>query len=53
MNPLEQLRVVALSDAHIQWISGQESKKSLEVDQHLSPDAVGDAYQGGVQDFGL
>jgi hypothetical protein len=48
MNPLERLRVVPLSDAQIQGISGQESKKSPEVDQHLSPDAVGDAYQGAI-----
>ena len=42
-----------LSDAQIQLISGHESKKSLEVDQHLSLDAVEDAYQEAVQDIGL
>jgi len=50
MNPLEGLWAVSLSVAQF---SGHESKKSLEVYQHLSPDAVGDAYQGAVQDIGL
>jgi integrase/recombinase XerD len=38
-----------LSDAQIQLISGHESKKSLEVYQHLSLDAVGPAYQEAVR----
>jgi hypothetical protein len=38
---LERLWAEFLSAAQIQLISGQESKKSLEVYQHLSPDAVG------------
>jgi len=42
-----------LSDAQIQLISGHESKKSLEVYQHLSLDAVEDAYQEAVQSIGL
>jgi hypothetical protein len=39
-------------DAHnsqIQLISGHESKKSLEIYQHLSLDAVEQAYQEAVQ----
>jgi site-specific recombinase XerD len=42
-----------LSDAQIQLISGHESKKSLEVYQHLSLDAVEGAYQEAVQSIGL
>jgi integrase/recombinase XerD len=38
-----------LSDAQIQLISGHESKKSLEVYQHLSLGAVEQAYQEAVQ----
>jgi len=38
-----------LSDAQIQLISGHESKKSLENYQHLSLDAVEQAYQEAVQ----
>ncbi len=38
-----------LSDAQIQLISGHESKKSLEIYQHLSLDAVENAYQDAVQ----
>ena len=37
------------SDAQIQLISGHESKKSLEIYQHLSLDAVEQAYQEAVQ----
>jgi hypothetical protein len=37
------------SDAQIELISGHESKKSLEIYQHLSLDAVEQAYQGAVQ----
>ncbi len=42
-----------LSDAQIQLISGHESKKSLEIYQHLSLDAVEDAYQEAVQAISL
>jgi site-specific recombinase XerD len=42
-----------LSDAQIQLISGHESKRSLEVYQHLSLDAVEASYQAAVQDIGL
>jgi integrase len=38
-----------LSDAQIQLISGHESKKSLEIYQHLSLGAVEQAYQEAVQ----
>jgi site-specific recombinase XerD len=37
------------SDAQIQLISGHESKKSLEIYQHLSLDAVEQAYQEALQ----
>jgi hypothetical protein len=42
-----------LTDAQIQLISGQESKKSPKFYQHLSLDAVKDAYQEAVQSIGL
>jgi integrase/recombinase XerD len=42
-----------LSDAQIQLISGHESKKSLEVYQHLSLDAVEKAYQEAIQWVGI
>lgn len=42
-----------LSDAQIQLISGHESKKSLEIYQHLSLDAVEDAYQEAVRVIGV
>ena len=38
-----------LSDAQIQLISGHESKKSLEVYQHLSLQAVEQAYQQALR----
>ena len=38
-----------LSDAQIQLISGHESKKSLEVYQHLSLKSVEQAYQEAVR----
>ncbi|CAM3755829.1 tyrosine-type recombinase/integrase [Deinococcus saxicola] len=38
-----------LSDAQIQLLSGHASKKSLEVYQHLSLDAVDAAYQQAVR----
>jgi hypothetical protein len=37
-----------LSDAQIQLISSHESKKSLEIYQHLSLGAVERAYQEAV-----
>jgi hypothetical protein len=42
-----------LSDAQIRLIRGHESKRTLEVDQYLSPDAVEDAYQEAVLDIAL
>jgi integrase/recombinase XerD len=50
---LTYLTAQGLSDAQIQLISGHESKRSLEVYQHLSLDAVEDAYQEAVQEIGL
>jgi site-specific recombinase XerD len=38
-----------LSDAQIRLISGHESKRSLEVYQHLSLNSVEEAYQGAVE----
>ena len=38
-----------LSDAQIQLISGHESKKSLEIYQHLSLESVEQAYQEALQ----
>ena len=42
-----------LSDAQIQLISGHETKKSLEVYQHLSLESVESAYQHAVQSVGV
>jgi integrase/recombinase XerD len=42
-----------LSDAQIQLISGHETKKSLEVYQHLSLESVEHAYQHAVQSVGV
>jgi integrase/recombinase XerD len=50
---LTYLTEQGLSDAKIQLISGHGSKKSLEIYQHLSLDAVEDAYQNAVQALGL
>ena len=47
------LTAQGLSDAQIQLISGHESKKSLEVYQHLSLDTVEPAYQKAVESIGL
>ena len=41
--------VKGLSDARIPLTSGHERKKSLEVYQHLSLEAVEDAYQAAVR----
>ena len=38
-----------LSDAQLQLLSGHMSKKSLEIYQHLSLDAVEGAYQQAVK----
>ena len=40
-------------DAQIQLISGHESKKSLEVYQHLSPESVEQDYQDAVRSVGI
>ena len=53
MNPIEQLQVVSLSDAQIQLISGHESKRSLEVYQHLSLETVAEAYQEVMKSVGV
>jgi hypothetical protein len=53
MNRVEKVWAVPLSAAQSRLISGQESKKRPEVYQHLSPDAVGDAYWGAIQDMGV
>lgn len=42
-----------LSDAQIQLISGHQSKKNLEVYQHLSLESVDRAYQDAVQTVGI
>jgi hypothetical protein len=44
------LTSLGLSDAQIQLISGHESKKSLEIYQHLSLGAVELAYQEAKAD---
>jgi site-specific recombinase XerD len=46
---LTYLTAQGLSDAQLQLISGHASKKSLEVYQHLSLEAVEDAYQAAVR----
>jgi integrase/recombinase XerD len=48
---LTYLTRAGLTDAQIQLISGHASKAALEVYQHLSLDAVGDAYQAAVRDL--
>jgi integrase/recombinase XerD len=50
---LTYLTAQGLSDAQIQLISGHESKRSLEVYQHLSLDTVEPAYQKAVESIGL
>jgi site-specific recombinase XerD len=50
---LTYLTAKGLSDAQIQLISGHESKKSLEVYQHLSLDSVAQAYQDAVRLVGI
>ena len=50
---LTYLTSKGLTDAQIQLISGHESKKSLEVYQHLSFKSVDKAYQAAVQSVGI
>ena len=50
---LTYLTSKGLTDAQIQLISGHESKKSLEVYQHLSLKSVDKAYQDAVQSVGI
>ena len=50
---LTYLTARGLSDAQIQLISGHESKKSLEVYQHLSLESVEQAYQDAVRSIGI
>ena len=50
---LTYLTAHGLSDAQIQLISGHESRKSLEVYQHLSLENVQQAYQEAVQSIGV
>jgi integrase/recombinase XerD len=46
---LTYLTARGLSDAQLQLISGHASKKSLEIYQHLSLEAVEGAYQAAVR----
>jgi site-specific recombinase XerD len=46
---LTYLTSQGLTDAQLQLISGHESRKSLEVYQHLSLEAVASAYQQAVR----
>jgi site-specific recombinase XerD len=50
---LTYLTSKGLTDAQIQLISGHESKKSLEVYQHLSLESVDKAYQDALQSVGI
>jgi site-specific recombinase XerD len=50
---LTYLTAKGLTDAQIRLISGHESKKSLEVYQHLSLESVDKAYQHAVQTVGI
>jgi integrase/recombinase XerD len=50
---LTYLTARGLSDAQIQLISGHDSKKSLEVYQHLSLENVEKAYQDAVHSIGI
>lgn len=42
-----------LSDAQLQLISGHQSKKSLEIYQHMSLDTVESAYQAALHGIGI
>jgi site-specific recombinase XerD len=48
---LSHLTAQGLSDSQIQLISGHESKRSLEVYQHLSLEQVERAYQAAVRNL--
>jgi integrase/recombinase XerD len=48
---LSRLTAQGLTDSQIQLISGHESKRSLEVYQHLSLEQVERAYQAAVRDI--
>jgi hypothetical protein len=48
---LSRLTAQGLSDSQIQLISGDESKRSLEVYQHLSLEQGERAYQAAVRDL--
>jgi integrase/recombinase XerD len=50
---LTYLTTKGLSDAQIQLISGHQSKKSLEIYQHLSLESVEQAYQEAVRSVGI
>ena len=50
---LTYLTSQGLTDAQIQLISGHESKKSLEVYQHLSLESVAGAYQQAVRSLDI
>ena len=50
---LTYLTAQGLSDAQIQLISGHESKKSLEIYQHLSLKSVEKAYQEAVRSVSI
>jgi integrase/recombinase XerD len=47
------LTAQGLTDAKIQLISGHESRKSLEVYQHLSFEAVEADYQKAVRNLDI
>ncbi len=47
------LTTQGLSDSQIQLISGHQSKKSLEIYQHLSLENVQQAYQDAVKTLGV
>jgi hypothetical protein len=50
---LTYLTSQGLTDAQLQLISGHESRKSLEVYQHLSLNAVAGAYQQAVRSLDI
>jgi site-specific recombinase XerD len=50
---LTYLTSKGLTDAQIQLISGHQSKKSLEIYQHLSLQSVDKAYQEAVLNAGI
>lgn len=50
---LAYLTARELAESQIQLISGHESKKSLEIYQHLSLESVEQAYQEAVKSLEL